>query len=338
MMRLRYFFAGILFLTLGNAMALSADTDEPTANPSPECPTPECECPEAVEDHLYDSDCWYVTEPNTDSEYARENHLWGIWLPEDPPLFRPFIADPRQVTYSVGWRFNDRALEKNIIPVSFGDILPIFRWCDIWALRGDLELGLEGAVWAVFDPLHESSPLIDADYYVGFPITYAFGHWSFRLRGYHISTHLGDEFLLNHPHFHRRNPSIEAFDLFVSNQFSRDIRLYAGLGWVPCEDDSFRTGQFYCQGGIEVRLFALGYRDYSNRLYGVPFFAFDLFYQSHMKHHINSTFALGYEWGKVSGLRRRFRIFFEYHDGYSVDGQFAKTPTHYCAIRGTYGF
>lgn len=238
----------------------------------------------------------------------------------------------------MGWRFNDENLGNNLVPVSFGDNLPVFRWIDIWVFRGDLQFEIEGAVWAVFQPLHESAPLIDADYYVGFPLTYLFGDWAFRLRGYHISTHIGDEYLLDHPHFNRRNPSIEAFDFYVSNQFSKDIRLYGGLGWVACQDDSYRVGPFYCQFGAELRISQLGYKDYCNRLYGEPFFAMDFYYQSHFKHHINSTYALGYEWGKVSGLRRKMRLFLEYHDGYSVEGQFSKCPTRYLSIRGTYGF
>lgn len=85
----------------------------------------------------------------------------------------------------------------------------------MWPYGGDMEFGVEGAVWAVFAPLDESSPLIDADYYVGFPLVYAFDNWQFRLRGYHVSTHLGDEFLLNHPGFDRRNPSAEYLDAWL---------------------------------------------------------------------------------------------------------------------------
>lgn len=313
-------------------------------NPSCDCPDPAAVCSADYSNSkpcyadYYDDDCWYLAACETDCSYARMNNLWGIWLPETPPLFRPFIADPRQVTYSVGWRWNDRVLVKNVIPVSFGDIFPIFRWCDIFPWRGDLEIGIEGGVWAVFDPLHDSSPLMDADYYVGFPLSYAFGDWAFRLRGYHISTHIGDEFLLDNRHFRRLNPSIEAFDFFVSNHFTQDIRLYGGLGWIACQDDSYRVGRFYAEAGLELRLFELGYRDYCDRLYGEPFFAMNFYYQSHFKRHVNSTFALGYEWGKVSGLRRRLRFYLEYHDGYSVDGQFSKFATHYLAIRATYGY
>lgn len=284
-------------------------------------------------------DClWYGTECDSDRQYARSHHLWGIFMPEDPPLFRPLIADPRQLTYSAGWRFNDKALVRNVVPVSFYDRLPVFCWVDVWKWRGDLQLELEGGVWAVFDPLHDSSPLMDADYYVGFPLTYAFDTWAIRLRGYHISTHIGDEFLLDHKHFKRRNPSIEAFDLFVSDQYTRDIRLYGGIGFVACQDDSFRLGRLYLQAGLELRLFEIGYYDYCNRLYGVPIFGMNFYYQSHFKNHINQTYVLGYEWGKTSGLQHRLRLFLEYHDGYSVDGQFSIFPTHYFSIRASYGY
>jgi hypothetical protein len=339
-----YRFIWVLLFSLNSAI-LFASAD--LVNPSPENPYPssccnnngeECEneCSNCLD--VYKEYCWYSVDPQTDCQYAREHNLWAIWLPEVPPLMRPFIADLRQVTYSVGWRWNDNVLGKNIIPVSFGDTFPIIRWVDVWKWRGDLQLEIEGGVWAVFDPLHASSPLIDADYYVGFPLTYAFGDWAFRGRGYHISTHIGDEFLLDHPHFNRRNPSIEAFDFYTTYQFTNDIRLYGGIGWVACQDDSYRVGPFYFECGAELRLFELSYRDYCNRLFGVPFVAMDFYYQSHFKHHINSNFAIGYEWGKVSGLRRKWRVYLQYHDGYAVEGQFSKFPTRYLSVRTTYGF
>ncbi|CAF23299.1 DUF1207 domain-containing protein [Candidatus Protochlamydia amoebophila] len=341
---MRYIKPWIFLLSLNSAFLLAENFDKKMNDSSKSATISETiEASKELDNYreahpeIYNENCWSSVEPETDAEYARSHNLWGIWLPEGPPMFRPFLADPRQLTYSVGWRFNDRATVKNVIDVSFGDTLPIFRWCDIWKFRGDLQLELEGGVWAIFDPLHKSAPLIDADYYVGIPITYAFGNWALRLRGYHISTHIGDEFLINHPHFDRRNPSIEAIDLSVSWQ-KEQIRLYGVLGWVCCQDDSFRVGPFYLETGLELRLSQLGYRDHCNRLYSEPFFGMHFRYQSHFKKHINQTYVLGWEWGKVSGIRRKFRLFLEYHDGYSLDGQFCKRATHYLSFRGSYGF
>ena len=312
-----------------------------------ECPV---ECADSCDAECLDNCRWkalpeagiindtFYQDPESDHCLVRKNCLWGIIMPESPPLYRPMMADPRQLTYSVGWRFNDKAIERNIIPVSFYDRFPILRWSNLWRWRGELQIELEGGLWAIFDPLHFSSPLVDADYYVGVPISYAFDNWVFRLRGYHISTHIGDEYLLNHPHFDRKNPSIEAFDFFVSNQFNQDVRLYGGIGFNACQDDSFRTGKLYLQAGLELRVFELGYYSPCNKLYGVPIFGMNFFYQSHFKNHINQTYVLGYEWGKTSGLKHRMRVFMEYHDGYSLDGQFSKDATHYFSLKASYGY
>jgi len=263
----------------------------------------------------------------------------GVWLPEDPVLFRPLIASPRQITYSVGWRFNDQALVKNVIDVSYGDSVAFYRWCDIGPWCGQLQIELEGALWAVFDPLHDSSPLVNADYYVGVPITYAFDNWAFRLRGYHISCHIGDEFLLNHPGFDRRNPSAEFLDFYVSTDYTDEIRLYAGVGIVLAQDESFRCGRSYYEAGMEIRMPRLGFINECSQVYGMPFFAADFLYQGGMQRdHINQTYVMGYEWGKLCGLQRKLRLFIEYHDGYSVEGQFCCLPTNYFSIRMSYGF
>jgi len=264
----------------------------------------------------------------------------GAWFPETPPLFKPFIADPREITFSLGWRFHDRLFGDDIVDVSYGDALPIYEWCDVWRWHGKLRIEVEGALWAVFAPHEESAPLINADYYVGIPVTYAFDNWSFRWRIYHISSHIGDEFLLDHidDGFERFNPSAEYTDFFVSNQFTDDIRLYGGAGLIIHQDPSFHCGPLYAEAGMEIKLHALEGLSRKNNLYGIPFFAMHFRYNRVFKHHVDATYALGYEWGKIVGLCRKVRVFFEYHDGYSLEGQFCKFPTSYLALRMTYGF
>ncbi|MBA3237141.1 MAG: DUF1207 domain-containing protein [Parachlamydiaceae bacterium] len=269
---------------------------------------------------------------------ASDSRRTGVWLPEDPLLFKPFVANPRKVDYSVGWRLNDNMLVKNVIDVSFGDIITFYRWINVGPWKGQLEFGLEGALWAVFDPLHYSSPLMNADYYVGIPISYAFGPWSFRLRGYHISSHIGDEYLLDHPRFKRKNPSAEYIDFFASYYPTDEIRLYGGVGFVVGMDESFRIGRLYAEAGAELHMSQLGFVDVCDQIYGRPFYGMHFHYQTEHTNHVNQTYVLGYEWGKLCGLQRIFRAFIEYHDGYSVEGQFYRKHTNYFSVRLSYGF
>lgn len=296
------------------------------------------------------SDCLCRFE--NDGQFGRECHLNGLWIPEAPPLFKPLAADPREISYSLSWRLFDRALAfechpdvlkddikgNNIVAVSFGDQFPIYRFFNVWPWHGELQFDLQGALWAVFAPTHEYAPLINADYYVGIPITYAFNCWSFRLRGYHISCHIGDEFLVLRPDFDRRNPSSEFIDFFASYNFREQIRLYGGVGGAVTQDCTFRCGRFFVVAGMEVRPTPLRYYSVKNRLYGVPLFAMHFIYRDQMNRHLDSTYILGYEWGKTSGWQHKTRAFLEYHDGYSLEGQFCKRPTRYLSLKMTYGY
>jgi hypothetical protein len=305
-------------------------------------------------DSYYSQDANWYSEGydccDTQSRYCCPNFLWvddtanwpccltGGWMPQRPPLFRPLIADPRQITYSVGWRYNDQAFTKDVIDVSYFDTFPVYGWCNAWLCGDKLQIDLDGCLWAVFDPCTYSSPLMNADYYVGIHVNYAFENWSARGRVFHISSHVGDEFLLNHPHFVRRNPSAEYLDFFISYQWFNDLRLYGGLGAVLEQDSSFETGRFYSECGFEARITSLGILDICNDLYRVPFVAAHFRFNKDFKRHFDATYVLGYEIGKTNCLQPRLRFFLEYHDGYSVEGQWSCTPTNYFSIRASYGF
>ena len=297
-----------------------------------DCGYSTCEWQREYEVYCFDN-CYY------DEDAFDTCCACGIWMFEAPELFLPLMADPRQIVYSVGWRFNDRLFNKNVIDVSFGDAFPIYRWCDIsWLDHSIAQIELEGGLWAIFEPMLESAPLVNADYYVGVPFTLAWRDWSFRLRGYHISSHIGDEFLLDHPGFDRRNASAEYLDFFASYQMFEELRLYAGLGGIVHQDNEFKLKRFYTEEGFEVHLYQLGFEDCCDHLRGSPIFAANFRWRAEFKGEIDQTYILGYEIAKTSGLCRKARIFGEFHDGFSAEGQFCLFRTRYAALRLTYGF
>ena len=113
-------------------------------------------------------------------------------------LFYPPMASPKEprthVTYLSLKLPDDRI---NIGSVGFGDSFGLVRWPG-WGEEDAWQLSISGAVLAQFN-MDASSDLINADYIIGFPLSYRNGPWSARARLFHQSSHLGDEFLLQAP-------------------------------------------------------------------------------------------------------------------------------------------
>lgn len=260
-------------------------------------------------------------------------HEWhGVWLPQSTILFPTQIANPRQICFSGGLRFRDKVAGHIATEVTFGDQFPMYRWANFKG--GDLQLELEGGVYGIFDMREQTFPLINTDYYAGIPLTFAKGPWSYRLRLYHISCHVGDEFLEKHHHFDRKNKSFEAVDVSADYQFYPNFRVYGVLGSVIHSDKEMSMKYGYVEYGFEVR----GPRKDFEQLFGQPFLAVHLQNWQENNFAVDSTYALGYEWGKIHGIGRKVRMFLEYHNGFSPDGQFSRIRTNFFSIRLAYGF
>ncbi|MCB1081156.1 MAG: DUF1207 domain-containing protein [Chlamydiia bacterium] len=264
----------------------------------------------------------------------------GIWFPQQTVLFAPMVANPRETIYSAAYHIGDHIMGTKSIAVSLGDDFPIFRWRNVFPWRGDLQIDIQAGIWSVFKMgVHyngEISELINTDYLVGFPLSYAVDKWAFRLRVYHVSSHLGDEYLVHNPGVERVNPSMEAIDFFISYQVNSALRLYVGPGWVFHSDKTYPiTPPLYVEWGGEVRL--LGYKSFYHKLYGTAFLA--IYIRNWQVNHWNldGTYMAGYEWSKLQGVGRKMRLFVDYHRGYS-EGQFFKDRTSYTGFGLSWGF
>jgi hypothetical protein len=282
-----------------------------------------------------------------DQSHAYENRLIrsrikGIWFPESTVLFAPIIADPYNPNLSMAYRHGHEIVAKDLVAVSIGDTFPIFRF-----IRPSFscQIDIQAAVWALFDlnTSHCDTPqwaeLMNADYLAGIPVSFSYHDWSFRLRVYHISTHLGDELMTSLPDIVRVNVSYEGLDLIASfNPDQGQVRVYFGPGIILHSDQSYDMKRLYFQGGFEARLYPfLSFRSNRHGLYGTPFLAFDL--QSWQVNHFNfsPTVHLGYEWSKLKNAGRKLRIFGAYHHG-NGDGQFFKQKTRYVGAGLSFGF
>ncbi|MBS0654385.1 MAG: DUF1207 domain-containing protein [Verrucomicrobia bacterium] len=260
----------------------------------------------------------------------------GRWFPQSTILYPTQIANPLQVAFSGGLRFNGRSAGSVSTPVTFGDQFPLYRWSNlkIGDFIGDMQLEIEGAIFAIFNQSEYSSPLINADYYVALPLSYAYNRWAHRVRIYHISSHLGDEYMNRRHHAKRLNKSFEAIDLFTSYNLTDQIRLYGGVGVIAHSDSEMKLKPLYAEYGLEARV---GRREWKE-LYGVPYLAMHFRNYQDRDYDIDATFALGYEVGKISGLGQKLRVSLEYHNGFCDEGQFSRKRSDYIQAKVAYGF
>ncbi len=176
-----------------------------------------------------------------------------VWLPQGD-VFCQLIADPKAIrtfaTYLRG-KFPTSSSAIDVGSIGIADSFAFFRVGGPGVGDG-LQLGVEAAVFAQFDLSSPSDDLLNADYLVGFPLTYRWAGFSARARVYHQSSHLGDEFLLRPENtIQRQNLSFESAELIVSQE-AGILRLYAG-GEYLFDRNPETLDPKVVHGGVELR-------------------------------------------------------------------------------------
>jgi hypothetical protein len=251
-----------------------------------------------------------------------ETRLPGlVWFPERS-LFTPLFADPRWPHFSLSYQYyiDDDDLDHVAAP-NFGELFPLLHYSPRYG--GSWELGLQGGVFAIFDLPSESFDLINADYRVGLPLTYAWGSWAAMLRFFHQSSHLGDEYLLRDNNGNNRiNVSYEALHLLLSRDLPYGFRLYGGGGYlVRVDPDSLDRGSV--QAGAEFTGHDLDFG------FGIPVAGVDVQLEEQSTWRPNVSPRTGLQFGEPFGLGRNLQLLVEYFDGKSPNGQFYNRTIRY---------
>ena len=169
-------------------------------------------------------------------------------------VFLPPLAFPKEPRSHATWQYFETAFGNfNIGSVAFGDTFGLAKWPGRKQGNG-WQLSISGGVFALFNLDSASQDLLNADYVVGFPLSASKKPWSGRLRLYHQSSHLGDEFLLNPqpvPPVRRINLSYEALEFLGSFEGKKGFRLYGGGTKIFSSDTPLRRSIF--QFGAEYR-------------------------------------------------------------------------------------
>ena len=271
---------------------------------------------------------------------------WTEWLRPPPgratvrfpsgDLFTPPLADQKQPRFHTTWqRWRTRSGTFDIASVGFGEKFGLVRWPRGHAGDG-WQLGISGAVFAIFNLDTPSMDLLNADYYVGFPISYRSGRWSGRIRLFHQSSHLGDEFLLQPqdtqpvPPAPRVNLSYEAVELLGSYE-SDGARVYAGGTHIVAIDPS-GYGRNRVQAGVEYRGNPVHWR--TSRLVA----GLDVEAWSETDWDRDWSAKAGLLFRSPYGEARSTQLLLEYYNGHAPHGQFFQVDVRYYGIGIAYAF
>jgi hypothetical protein len=239
-------------------------------------------------------------------------------------VFRPLMADPKQPQFFAIWQHSRQRTggsSFNLGSVAIGENFGFYtkrRGCDGW------QVGLLTGIFSQFNLDQSNAELINTDFNVGIPLSWRSGNWSTRIRYYHQSSHLGDEFLDRNLRlgFKRVTVSLEEVDAILSYDY-RWLRVYGGAAYLvhrePATVDRTRL-----QWGFEARAPAMRTQvlvPFLDQLLVTPVLSADF---NSLEDHdwvINTNVLGGFEWSRT-GSRRRFRIMLTYFHGHNPYGQF----------------
>lgn len=167
------------------------------------------------------------------------------------------------------------------------------------------QLDVEGSGQVRLD-LPEDRDVRSVDFRAGVPLTYGVGKHRVKFGYYHLSSHVGDEYLLKNPGFTRLNYSRDVLVLGYSYYMTERLRVYAEAGWAFYSDVSepweFQFGVDYapsCETGLR----------------GAPFWAVNAQLREEVNFGGSLTFEAGWAWRGADSNMLRTGLF--YYNGES---------------------
>ena len=261
----------------------------------------------AVSDVPKEPDGPIITYIEPDRSKAAEpcDTCWTFDMMPEGLIYSPYLAGEKESRFRSYW-----AHEKDsgwIWDITLGGRVGLLRYGTTGDARPQgWQLDIEGAGFPRLDS-ERGGNLISADFRFGIPLSYGNDYYQMKFAYYHLSSHLGDEFLIRNPGFPRLNFTRDVLVWGHSITPCDNLRLYVEAGWAFVSDVSepweFQFGIDWAPTG-------------STGLCGTPFFAANGHLREEVDFGGNVVVQVGWAWrtSPASGL---FRVGFEYFGGKS---------------------
>lgn len=239
---------------------------------------------------------------------------WYEWQFMPPGLlYRSYLAGEKEPRF--GWSaFYDTKSQRTLWETALGGRVGLVRYGSPWANNAEgFQLDFEGAVFARLLPNEPSTMLEGADFRFGLLATWRQDRLAAKAGYYHISSHIGDEFLIANPTFPRINYVRDAAIVGLMYDLAEDLQIYGEVanaigsqgGAEPWE---FQFGAQYIPTGWE------GFK-------GAPYAGINTYLRQDFNFQGSLNVIVGWNWiGERTG--ERFRIGMQYYNGHSLQYSF----------------
>ena len=255
-----------------------------------------------------------VFQPLDSNDYVEHvftnDECWTWQLLPSGLMYKAYLAGGREIRLASQW-VQERS-QGWLWDATLGGHVGLIRYGtdnDVWPQGWQLDF--EGAAFPRLDLEHDRD-LVGSDFRFGIPLTTRQGPLEAKFGYYHLSSHIGDEYLQRHHGFTRINYVRETLLLGVAAYLNPNLRLYSEAGWA-----------FHTDGGAKPWEFQLG-ADFSpaepTGLAGAPFFAINAHLREENDFGGNMTVQTGWQWRGRSGHLCRFGM--QYFNGMSDQYQF----------------
>ncbi len=240
-----------------------------------------------------------------------EDEPWSLQVLPDGLIYRSYLAGVKEPRSAIVFNHEDRL--GWLWDIALGGRVGLLRYGTEDALYPDgWQIDFEGAALLRLDP-EEERDLYSTDYRFGFPLTYGDGPLRTKFGYYHLSSHMGDEFMLKNPGVLRDNYVRDALVLGKSLYLTTSLRFYAEVAWAFY--DSGRARPWEVQFGMDYSPMRPG------KLSGAPFVGLNGHLLQEFDYRGAFTVQAGWQWRGQSG--QLFRIGMQYYRGKSDQWEFA---------------
>tara|TARA_A100000171_G_scaffold51017_1_gene64039 strand:- start:3027 stop:4127 length:1101 start_codon:yes stop_codon:yes gene_type:complete len=244
------------------------------------------------------------------------------YLPQSA-LYTSPIADPRWPKFRVGYQVHrNKKYGANIFSFAFGENLPLYLYRKE---NYTLELGIQAGLFGLMNISHTPTLLINSDYFVGIGLSVElWHHWQHFLQLSHLSSHIGDELLINKQSLinKRINLSYETLRWLTAYKF-KNTRPYFGIGYMIHRDPS-SIQPLTIEYGIDYKTPFTFFDDSTRLIAGLH-----LHHWQQVKYHPTLTVAAGLQVENPVWANRKLQLLMEYKNGKSRDGQFFNFKEEY---------